>query len=112
LHELELVGLLHDVGAVSLADPSDVSTVNPESVAQSTGYLLQETEYLAGYASVIIDIARGKRDLPVEGKILRIADRFERLEGPARRRLRTLAASAVAEDAEVVAALERILRVS
>jgi hypothetical protein len=112
LHELQLVGLLHDVGAVSLPDPADVATVNPEHVARSTAYLLEETEYLAGYADIVLDVARGKADLPVEGRILRVADAFENLTGSAWRRLRVLAATAVPEDAEVVAALERVVAVS
>jgi hypothetical protein len=112
LRELELVGLLHDVGAVSLPDPSDLTDVDPERVAQSTGYLLQETEYLAGYADVVLDVARGKPDLPLAGRILRVADAFESQRGPARRRLQLMAGSAFSEDAYVLAALKRVVSVS
>lgn len=112
LHELELVGLLHDVGAVSLTDPAELGGVDESHLARSTSYLLQETEYLARYSQIVVDIAEGKRELPLEGKILRIADQFEALEGPPWHRLRSLAVSALPEDEEVVEALKRLVRVS
>jgi hypothetical protein len=112
LHELELVGLLHEAGAVSLADPSDLADVTPEEVARSTGYLLQETEYLARYAAIVVGIARGDRDQPIEGRILRIANAYESAEGAPWARLRSVTVLAQPDDAEVMAALGRVVRVS
>jgi hypothetical protein len=112
IHELELVGLLHDVGAVSLPDPSDLSTSTTLEVAESTGELLAETEYLGAYADIVLDVARGKSDVPVPGRILRIADAFENAVGPIGRRVLQAEAAAQPGDEAVVAALKRVLAVA
>jgi hypothetical protein len=112
LRELELVGLLHDVGAVSLPDPADVEEVDREEIARSSGQLLEETEYLARYASIVLDAAKGARDLPLEGRILRVADAYDGFTGSAAVKLQAVGESATPEDGEVVAALGRVLQAS
>jgi HD-GYP domain-containing protein (c-di-GMP phosphodiesterase class II) len=112
VRELELVALLHDVGAVSLADPSDVARVHPEEVARSTGRMLEETEYLARYAPIVLDAARGTRDLPIEGRILRVADAYDRLSAAGWDDAKSIERAGAAEDAEVVGALRRVLKYS
>ena len=111
LHELELVGLLHDVGSVSFSDPSDVVTADPVEIARNTGELLEETGYLRRYADLVLEVARGSSELPLEGKILKIADAYEGLSGPATQRLSVLDRSFPGE-AEVTAALRRVLTVA
>ncbi len=110
LHQLELVGLLHDVGAVALPDPSDVAAADSEEIARNTGKLLQETEYLAAYADLVSQVASGTTDLPLEGQILKIADAYEGLAGPPAQRLWVLQRS-FPEQADVTAALRRVLTV-
>ena len=112
IQELELVGLLHDVGAVSLSDPSDLASVSSESIAESTGHLLKETEYLSRYAEIVLEVARGGRDVPLEGRILRVADAFDAARGSTVNELHALNSFTDPEYTPVVAALRRVLIVS
>jgi len=109
LRELELVALLHDVGAVSFPDPMDVRTVSTEELARRTSWFLRETEYLAGYASLLESGAQGDADLPLEGRILRIAHRFDEAAGSLEDRLRMVRESAHEKDEVVADALKRVV---
>lgn len=109
IRELELVGLLHDVGAVSLPEVSDVARVDPMVIASSSGRILEETRHLAKYATVLREAVGGCEGLSLEARILRIADAYDRLSGEPRERLRTLWATLSSGDDEVWTALSRVL---
>lgn len=106
--ELELVGLLHDVGAVSLPEVSDVTRVDPKLVALSSGRILEETGHLAKYAPMLRDAIEGGETASLEARILRVADAYDGLTGPPMDRLQTLKASLRSSDDEVWAALYRV----
>lgn len=108
--ELELVGLLHDVGAVSLPEVSDVSRVDQIVIARSTGRILGETEHLAKYAPVLVEAIRGGEGISLEARILRMANAYETLCGSPAHRLRKLAAGLRDGEEEVFAALSRATR--
>lgn len=108
VRELELVGLLHDVGAVSVSEPAAVPFVEPEAIAKSSGQVLEETGYLAKYAPVLIEAIRGGGSISLEARILRMADAYDRLNGSQADRLRVLGRNVGAGEEEVFAALGRV----
>lgn len=108
VRELELVGLLHDVGAVSLSEPAAVPFVDPEAIAKSSGQVLEETGYLAKYAPVLIEAIRGGGSISLEARILRMADAYDKLNGSQADRLRVLGRNVGAGEEEVFAALGRV----
>lgn len=108
VRELELVGLLHDVGAVSLSEPSDVFFVDPEAIAKSSGQVLEETGYLAKYAPALVEAVRGGEGISMEARILRIADAYDLLDGSPADRLRVLGGTVGHGEEEVFAVLSRV----
>jgi hypothetical protein len=110
VRQLQLVALLHDVGTVSLPDPDDVKYVPPEEIARSTGRILEETGYLAEHADTVLAAATGGSGLSIEAQILRFANGFDELSGSTPDRFRAIRDSARPEEASVVAALGRVLR--
>lgn len=71
--ELEVVGRLHDVGAVSLPDPEDVAHADPELIVRSSAQFLEETGQLARYKDVLVDAFATRQDRSIEATILRVA---------------------------------------
>jgi hypothetical protein len=106
---MRLVALLHDVGSVSLADPCEASDIDPRVVAQSTARVLDEAGYPPPYAAMVLAAAEGPARPPLEAQILRVANKFDELDGPAVDRLAMLAASASHGESIVVSALSRVI---
>jgi hypothetical protein len=109
VRELELVALLHDVGSVSLPDPSDVRKVSAADIAKKSGRLLEETEHLASYADLVSSAAGMHDDLPLEARILRVANLYDESRGSKFDRICAVRANAPPGDDRVIRALGRIV---
>jgi hypothetical protein len=72
--ELELVALLHDVGAVSFSEPEVLAVTDPAAVAERSAAFVEETGYLAGYGETVREAAAHVVPLSIEASILRAAN--------------------------------------
>ena len=106
---LGLVAGLHDVGLVSVPDPTAISEADADAAAARSVEILQESEYLADLAPIVRPAVSGES---LEGRILRAVHGFERLERE--RGIATAHAEIVAESARdplVLGALSRVARI-
>jgi hypothetical protein len=78
IRELELVALLHDVGAVSLSEPEVVAFTDTDLIAERSAQFVEETGYLAGQGSTVRDAAR-ESPRTLEAAILQVANRYDEL---------------------------------
>jgi hypothetical protein len=108
LRSLELVALLHDVGTVSIPDPSAMASASQQEIARRSSQIFQESGHLAHVAPILIQAAAaGPNDL-VESRILRVADTFDRHAGGLDQRLSSLRSTVHPGDEDVVSAFERL----
>lgn len=106
---LELVALLHDVGAVSIGDVPNGRPVDATSVALSSGRILEETGYLAKYASVVRQAAEKDPTASLEARILRLADQYDELRGLGDQQLDELSRRVHPSDQYLLGALSRVI---
>jgi hypothetical protein len=78
VRELELVALLHDVGAVSFSDPEVLAFTDADVVAERSAQFIEDTGYLTGQGRNVRDAAHGNLQT-LEAAILRVADRYDEL---------------------------------
>lgn len=107
---LELVALLHDVGAVSVPDPEDLVHVDPTFVARAGRRVLEETGYLAGQANLLSALAAEPREAAsLDARILRIASAYDDLATSTLDPIERLEREAALEDRRVLDALRKVL---
>lgn len=105
--KLELLALLHDVGAVSYPEPADAVTAGRRAIADRTAELIEDTGYLQGYGRVLVEAAGAPTSL--ESRILAVASAYEDAQGDPSERLGYVESTVVADDRLLVSALQAVV---
>jgi hypothetical protein len=108
VRELELVALVHDIGAVSMPDPQSLTSKDNVVVAERSAEFVEETGYLAGHGSTLRRAVRGAPE-GIEASILCVANAYDELRESQAVDSRTLDSTLASVNPEVVRAFRAVV---